>query len=124
MAKTIQINRKDFTDYFTQAGYTVGYVSVQGSNAGLMLDGSYTEDEIALKAVITLRCIPLTEQQLKEVLDEVYFWPYCDVYYYDPLTHGYRRISARRTVTEQKYRGFTADRKERWTGTVITFTEQ
>ena len=51
MSKTIKINDVDFTSMFTPVGYSVGYKSIQGNNGGLMLDGSYTEDEIAQKAV-------------------------------------------------------------------------
>lgn len=124
MAKTLKINGIDFADYFTEVGYSVSYASVQGNNAGLMLDGSYTEDEIAQKAVITFNCMPLNETQISRLLTEIYGASYHTVTYFDPKSGTERTITARRSVSEQKYRGYGADTKEYWTGTVVTMTER
>ena len=72
MSKTIKINDVDFTSMFTPVGYAVGYKSIQGNNGGLMLDGSYTEDEIAQKAVISLPCMPLNSSNLSNLLSNIY----------------------------------------------------
>lgn len=37
-----------------------------------MLDGSFTEDILAIKAVITCTCMPLTETQLNALLAQLY----------------------------------------------------
>ena len=124
MSKTIKINGVDFTNMFAPIGYRVGYKSIQGNNGGLMLDGSYTDDELAQKAVIYLTCMPLGEDDLSALLASVYGSKYPQVYYFDPKTGGYREIAARRGETEQKYRGTGADGKEYWTGTVLTLTEK
>lgn len=124
MAKTLKINRTDYTDYFTREGYRVSYSPVSGRNAGWMLDGTYTEDEMSLKAVITLTCWPLNETQLSTLLSEIYSYPYHEVYYFDPRAGAYRTIEARRAVSEQKYRGSGADGVQYWTGTVVTLTER
>lgn len=120
--KTIKINGTDYTEYFTRLGYSVAYESVQGSNAGLMLDGSYTEDEIKLRTVITLPCMPLDEERLKKILQEVYSDSYHMVEYFDPKSVGYRTEEMRRTVSEQRYKGQGTNGLQYWTGTVITFT--
>ena len=54
MRKTIKINNVDFTAYFTPVGYKVAHKKIKGPNEGYMLDGSFTEDILAIKAVITL----------------------------------------------------------------------
>lgn len=120
--KTIKINGTDYTDYFTRLGYSVGYESVRGNNAGLMLDGSYTEDEIKLRTVVTLPCMPLDEERLKKILQEVYSDSCHMVEYFDPKSGGYRTEEMRRTVSEQKYKGQGTNGLQYWTGTVITFT--
>lgn len=124
MPKRIVINEADYTAWFPKTGYSVGYQSIQGANAGVMLDGSYTEDEVAIKAIITLPCMPLDEKQLSELLSNIYSFPYADITYFDPKAGAERNIEARRSVSAQKYRGFGADGKEYWTGTVVTFTER
>lgn len=124
MSKTIKINGTDYTSMFTPYGYKVSYQPVYGNNGGQMLDGTYTEDEIKLNAVITLDCMPLTESQLSTILSEIYGSSYSQVYYFDPKEKAYRQIEARRSVSEQKNRGIGADGNEYWTGTIVTFTER
>lgn len=124
MAKTLKINGIDFTGYFPREGYSVSYESIQGSNAGLMLDGSYTEDEIAQKATVTLNCMPLNEVQLATLLAEINGTLYPMVYFFDPLLASYRTMQVRRTLTTQKYRGFGGTGVEYWTGTVVTLKER
>lgn len=124
MAKTFILNGKDYTSWFARAGYTVRYEPVDGGQGGVMQDGTYTEDEIALKAAITLQCMPLNEIQLGAILTEIYSVKYVNLTYFDPKTRGTRTIQARRSASEQKYRGFGADGREYWTGTVITLKER
>ena len=123
MAKPVLINGVDFTNYFTRTGYRVGYESVQGLNAGPMLNGSVQEDEVAIHAVVTLPCMPLNETQLSTLLDEVYRLTYPTLTYYDPRTKSVRTIQTRRSVSQQVYKGEGADQNEYWTGTVVTLTE-
>ena len=120
--KDIFINNTNYTQYFTKTGYEVEYESVQGDNAGLMLDGSYTEDEIKLRTILTLYCMPLNETQLKNILQEVYSSPYHIVKFFDPKSGKSVVQEMRRTVSKQVYKGFGSDRNAYWTGTVITFT--
>ena len=60
----------------------MSYKPVDGGNGGLMQSGIYTEDEIALKRVVTLTTIPLSAAQLKELLTDIYGPTYCTVYFY------------------------------------------
>lgn len=124
MSKTIKINDVDFTSMFTPVGYSVGYKSIQGNNGGLMLDGSYTEDEIAQKALILLPRMPLNSSDLSTLLSNIYGSEYPKVYYYDPKDGDYREIYTRRNETEHQFVGIGTDGKEYWTGTVITLTEK
>lgn len=124
MAKTIKIDGTDYTDFFTRVGYSVTYQSIQGKNGGLMLDGSYTEDELALKAVVALPCKALNEEKLSALLTKVYSAVYHQIYYFDPKTNSYRTMEARRAVSQQNYRGFSTNGYEFWTDAVVTFTER
>ena len=124
MKKTIKINGVDFTDMFTPCGYTVEYQPVDGGLGGLMQDSTYTEDELGLKAVITLPCMPLSEENLAVLLSEIYSEKYVALYYYDPMLGEYREIEARRGKTSQKFKGIGADGKSYWAGTQLTLTER
>ena len=124
MSKIIKINGVDFTNMITPVGYEVQYESVQGENGGLTLDGSYLEDEIAQKAVIKATCMPMNEDDLASLLSNIYGSKYASVYYFDPKKKGYLTITARRSVSWQKYKGKGSDGKDYWSGTVITLTEQ
>ena len=122
--KTIKLNGTDCTYMFTRTGYVVKYRSVQGNNGGMMLDGSYTEDELALKVDINIPIMPLSEEVLGELLSIIYSEPYVDVYFFDPKEKKYRESVFRRNQTEEKYRGFGSDGKEYWTCTSITLMEK
>lgn len=124
MSKMFKINDTDFTHMFTSRGYMVQYQSVQGNNAGQMLDGSYMEDELAVKAVVKLNVLPLNEDQVSALLQEIYAKPYVTLYYFDPKQGAYLEKVFRRNATEQKYRGFGSDGKEYWTAAVLTLTEK
>ncbi len=124
MSKIVKINGVDVTDKVTPSGYKVRYESVQGNNSGRMLDGSYTEDEIAKKAVVTIPFMPLSENDISELLGNIYGEPYTSLYYYDPFKKAYITIASRRNVSEQKYVGTGTNGTEYWVGTVATFTER
>lgn len=124
MSKTIQINGQDVTSFFVQYGYVVSYKSIKGTNSGTMLDGSYQDDELAVKAVIKLPVMPLNADQIKTLLGLIYQKNYVELYYYDPAAGDYRTITAMREAAEQKYRGFGTDGKEYWTGGALTLTEK
>lgn len=89
-----------------------------------MQNGDYTEDEIALKAVIRLTCLPLNEIQLSHILTTIYSRKYATVTYFDPKTRANRTIEARRSISEQKYAGYGPNGYEFWVGMEITFRER
>lgn len=124
MSKTIKINGTDFTSMFTRRGYVVRYESVHGNNGGLMLDGSTTEDELAIKAVVALPVMPLSETDVAVLLQAIYSEPYVTLQYFDPKTGAYRTALFRRSQAEQKYRGYGSDGNEYWTGPSLTLTEK
>lgn len=109
---------------FTKYGYVVKYRSVQGNNGGLMLDGSTTEDELAVKADIRLPVIPLNETDIGILLALIYEKPYVTIYFFDPKEKSYREAEFRRNQMEEKYRGFGSDGKEYWTGSSLTLMER
>lgn len=121
--KRITINDKDYTSFFAPKGLKVNYEIIKGSNAGRMLDGSYTEDELAQKAVITLKCKPLNEEQTAQLLDELLRDVYHTVEYYDPRTGDYRTMTAMRSISTQDYVG-TCLGGDYWNGITITLTER
>lgn len=123
MSKTISVNGVDYTDVFTPEGYTVSYIKRRGSNAGVMLDGSYIDDVLAIKAVVTCYCMPTNETQLQNLLTAIAN-EYVTLTFYDPKAGTYRSMTCMPSEPSQKFRGTGADALEYWTGTVITFTEK
>lgn len=123
MKKTIKINGIDYTDFFTPTGYSVSYKKIRGAHSGYMLDGSYTDDVLDTKAVITCICMPTNESRLAEILIETSN-VYVDVEFYDPKIGKYRTAEMMPSDPNQKYKGTGTDLLDYWTGTVIQFTER
>lgn len=123
MSKSITINGVNYTDMFTPTGYMVSYQKRRGNNSGPMLDGSYVDDVLAVKAVVTCTCMPTNETQLQQLLT-VLANTYVTLNYFDPRTSAYRVITAIPSDPSQKYRGSGVNSLEYWTGTVVTFTEK
>jgi hypothetical protein len=88
-----------------------------------MLDGSYTEDEIAIKAVITLSCMPLDESQAATLLDELLSNVYPVIEYYDLRTGEYREVEMLRKISSSTYWGECVGGNY-WGNTTITLTER
>lgn len=122
--KTIQINGTDYTAYFPPAGYEVSYEKVTGQNEGLMLDGSYEEDILAIKAVVSSPLMPLTEKQQGDILSDIMSDDYATVYYFDPRKNAYRSAVMRYEIGTTKHRGTGANGNEYWTGLTVKFTDR
>lgn len=122
MRKTIKINDIDFTAYFTPVGYKVGHKKIKGPNEGYMLDGGFTEDILAIKAVITCTCMPLTENQLHTLLTQLYSGV-LRVRFFDPMTNGYRTANMSCEPPAGVDRGQGPNATEYWTGVVLVLTE-
>ena len=122
--KVIQINGTDYTDFFPKRGYTVLYSKVHGNNEGLMLDGSYTEDTLAVKATVSSVFMPLTEEQQSAFLADLFSDDYATVYYFDPKKNAYRTAVMIYEVAEVKYKGASITGDEYWTGLAVTFTDR
>lgn len=121
--KTFKINGKDYTSFFAHRNWKLEYELIKGSNAGRMLDGSYTEDEIAIKAKITLSCMPLDESQAAALLEEVLSTVYPKLYYYDLRAGEYREIETLRKISSATYWGECVGGNY-WGNTTITLTER
>lgn len=121
--KEFRINGKDYSSYFAHRNWKLEYQDIKGNNAGRMLDGSYTEDEIAVKAVITLSCMPLSEDQAATLLEELYRSVYPLIKYYDLRTGTYREIECLRKISASTYWGECVGGNY-WGNTIITLTER
>ena len=124
MQKEIHINYVDYTSYVTRYGYGVSYQKVQGAGGGTMLDGSTTEDVIAVKAIITVPLMPLMEDQLYEILREFRSVDYPVLYYFDPYTGDYREIETIMAEPQTQHVGMNAFNSEIWLAGTLTFTER
>ena len=122
--KTIQLNGVDFTAFFPPEGYEVEYIKVTGSNEGTMLDGSYTEDVLAIKAVVSSPLMPLTEEQQSLFLQTIQSRDYASVYYFDPKKNAYRKPDMQYQIERMRHRGTGANGSEYWTGLAVTFTDR
>lgn len=124
MAKTLKVNGYNFTNTITPWGYSISYNKIQGGNQGTMKDGSFVDDVLAYKAVISANCMPLTQTELEHVYEVLYLYEYPTVEFYDPKAKGYRRAECLFTLTPSVERGRGADGQIRWIGTELSFTER
>lgn len=116
------INGKDYTRFFAHRNWTLEYVPVIGQNSGVMLDGSRTEDEISLNAVLTLSLMPLSESDAAEILHEVLSTTYPRLSFPDVRKGINREMKTTRTVSPITYWGDCVGGRY-WGNATITFTE-
>lgn len=121
--KTWKINGNDYTSFFAHRNWKLEYQPVIGNNAGRMLDGSYTEDEITTKAVISISCMPLDENQAAALLQELFSTVYPVIEYYDLRTGEYREIKTLRKVSSATDWGECVGGNY-WGNITITLTER
>lgn len=124
MAKYFKINGKDFTRFFVPYNlHMISYEPVNGSNAGYMLDGTEYTDEIKVNTSVSIPCMPLKEEQLTELLMELYKNEYVDFEYYEPRIGDYRIISAKRSITQATFLGELPG-GDYYKGMTVTFKER
>ena len=68
MRNPVIIDGVDFSTDFNKYGYSVRYEIREGTNGGMMLDGSMMVDILARKAVVVLPCNDLTGDRLAALL--------------------------------------------------------
>lgn len=124
MKKNISINDVDCSTIFTKYGYSVSYTKIRGAAGGTMLDGSTTEDVIAIKAVITLSFMPQTEEELNAFLNLLYKSDYAKVNYFDPKAKDYRTIEAIYSEITSKHILTNVNNDEMWAIEQLTLTER
>lgn len=125
MEKNITINNVDCADLFTRYGYLVTQTKIHGTAGGTMLDGSTTEDVIAVKAIINLTLLPQTEEAFTTFLKSLYGSDYATVNYYDPFYGEYRQIEAIVGEIEVKHNFVNVNGDNIWTATKkLTLTER
>lgn len=72
MALPLIVNGLNITDWVDEnQGYAMGYVDREGSNSKTMLDGSSLVDRLARKFTITVKLVPLDEDQLKSLVTAI-----------------------------------------------------
>lgn len=82
----------DFSQKINRLMYSVGYEKREGSNGGLMLDGSETVDILAYKAVVTVQTNTLTDSEAAALVSAL-LKPYVQLTYWDLKTGGDRTAS-------------------------------
>ena len=124
MKKEISINGVDCSSLFMRYGYTTDYKKIHGANGGTMLDGSTTEDVIAVKAVISLSFMPQTEEALSAFLSSLYGSDYATVRYFDIKEGDYRTIEAIYSEMNVKHLMTNIYDNEMWQPGTMTLTER
>lgn len=92
--KELIINGIDCSELATEYGLEISYKKIHGKAGGTMLDGSTTEDVLAIKAVISFDFIPQSEDVLSDFVKKLYSKKYATVRYFDLQEKGYREIEA------------------------------
>ena len=124
MKKEISINGVDCSSLFMRYGYSTDYKKIHGANGGTMLDGSTTEDVIAVKAVISLSFMPQTEADLSAFLSSLYESPYATVRYFDLKAGAYREVEAIYSEMNVKHLMTNINDAEMWQPGTMTLTER
>ena len=124
MRKNITINGVDCVSFFPKYGQSVDYKKIHGNAGGTMLDGSTTEDVIAIKAVITFNFVPQTEERMIAFLSNLYSKPYAAVTYFDPLTGKDRDIEAIYSEMSEAHLFENVYSNDMWRLHSITLTER
>ena len=114
MIKDIWINGKKSTEIFGPAGYEVTYEKVLGPNSGTMQSGLEVEDVIAVRAVITLPMMPITEEKAAEFVTNVYGSKYATVRFFDLKTRGYITKSCIYDEIKSKHLLTSVDGNDYW----------
>lgn len=86
------VDNVDFSAKINRFSYAVGYEKREGSNGGLMLDGSETVDILAFKAVVTVSTNGMRSEELAQLLTAL-LKPYVQLQFFDT------RINAARIAT-------------------------
>lgn len=127
MAKTIQINGVDCTEWFKDKGYSVSEMKITGSNSGVTLAGTREEDVIAVKDVISLPLEVLSEEDthtLMALIRDDQNAPYTSIYYYSVNYGVYRSALFTRDEMTNKHL-FTSNKGvDYYDENTLTFTEK
>lgn len=118
------INNVNFSDLLKEVGaYSVQYEKREGSNGGLMKDGSMTVDIVAWKAVIKVKTKGATASAFSALLNTL-ITDYVDVTFMDPKTNTLRTATFIPDKVEAPMAYFV-DGDVRWyNSTTITLTER
>lgn len=99
------INGEDFSSLANQRKYVVSYEKRSGNNGGMMLDGSLTEDVLAIKAIITWTLDAMTAPKLQRLLAQVgnADSPYVIVTFFDARLNSERTAEFIPSIGEINY---------------------
>lgn len=121
MNKEIKVNNIDCSLIFTRYGYSVTYKKIMGDASGDMLDGSTTEDIIAIRPVVTFGFMPVDEDKLSTFIASLYKNDYAQLYYFDLRERAYKTIEAIYSDVQAGHRLTGTDGKDYWFASTITF---
>lgn len=121
MNKEIKVNNIDCSSIFTRYGYSVAYKKIMGDASGDMLDGSTTEDVIAIRPVVTFGFMPVDEDKLSAFIASLYKNDYAQLYYFDLRERAYKTIETIYSDIQAVHRLTGTDGKDYWFASTITF---
>ena len=121
MNKEIKVNNIDCSSIFTRYGYSVTYKKIMGDASGDMLDGSTTEDVIAVRPVVTLGFMPVDEDRLSAFIASLYKNDYAQLYYFDLRERAYKTIETIYSDVRAGHRLTGVDGKDYWFASTMTF---
>ena len=121
MNKEIKVNNIDCSLIFTRYGYSVTYKKIMGDASGDMLDGSTTEDVIAIRPVVTFGFMPVDEDKLSAFIASLYKNDYAQLYYFDLRERAYKTIETIYSDVQAGHRLTGTDGKDYWFASTITF---
>lgn len=100
----------DFSAKINRFSYAVGYEKREGSNGGMMLDGSETVDILAFKAVVTVSTNGMRSEELAQLLTAL-LKPYVQLQFFDTRINDTRTATFIPDVSPAPLGFVTSDRK-------------
>ena len=121
---TVKIDGVDITSWLTPFGQEQEFSHVIGSNSGTMLDGTFVEDYITYKVILTFTVMPLDRNDQSALIRLLHKNHLKSVYYFDTELNSYtERTMILSDGPKNKYLGRGSNEKAYWSGIVIQLQE-
>ena len=123
MKPLFKLNGIDFSDCLKKYDYSLAYEKREGSNGGMMKDGSMVVDVLAWKAVLKIKTDGLKAERMQELLSHL-IAEYVTVTFFDTRTNAERTSEFIPSIVDVPISHFKDGVVKWYNSTQITLTER